>query len=142
MPSFTDEELLAYIDECLPVARSSEIETELRASDSLRRRLTQVIADVDQGGRTLGELWRRARVSCPSRSLWTAYLDGQTGETLRRYLQFHLETVGCRYCAANLDDLRSSDDAAAKVRRQKIFQTSVGRLSLAEPKAAVGNRGR
>lgn len=139
MPALTDDELLAYLDECLPVARSAEIETELRASPLLRRRLTQLVADADQGGRTLGELWRRAQISCPSRSLWTAYLDEQVGESLRRYLQFHLETIGCRFCAANLDDLRSSDDAAAKVRRQKIFQTSVGHLSMV--KAAVGNRG-
>lgn len=139
MPAFTDEELLAYIDECLPVSRSSEIESELRGSTSLRQRLSQLVAGTDQGGRTLGELWRRARISCPSRSLWTAYLDEQVGESLRRYLQFHVETIGCRFCAANLDDLKSSDDAAAKTRRQKIFQTSVGQLS--HVKAAAGNRG-
>lgn len=131
MPPFTDEELLAYIDECSPVARAAEIETALRQSDPLRDRLSRLMAEQDQGGRTVGEIWRRHRVSCPSRSLWTAYLDGQVGETLRRYLQFHLETIGCRFCAANLDDLRSSDDAAASARRQKIFQTSVGRLKVA-----------
>lgn len=129
--SFTDEELLAYVDECLPVKRSAEVEATLRQSEPLRLRLSQLIAEQDQGGRTVGEIWRRGRVSCPSRSLWTAYLDGQIGEGLRRYLDFHLETVGCRFCAANLDDLRSSDDAASQVRRQKIFQTSVGRLKVA-----------
>lgn len=132
MPAFTNEELLAYIDECLPLSQSIRIETELRESTPLRQRLTQLIAEVDLGGRTLGEIWRRARLSCPSRTLWTAYLDEQVGESLRRYLQFHLETIGCRYCAANLEDLRSSDDAAAKTRRQKIFQTSIGHLPHAK----------
>ncbi len=132
--SFTDEELLAYVDECLPVKRSAEVEATLRQSEPLRLRLSQLIAGQDQGGRTVGEIWRRGRVSCPSRSLWTAYLDGQIGEGLRRYLEFHLETVGCRFCAANLDDLRSSDDAASQVRRQKIFQTSIGRLNVASEK--------
>jgi hypothetical protein len=129
MPTFSDEELLAYIEECLPIDRSAEIEQSLRSSTPLQQRLSALIAERDQGGRTLGDLWRRHRVSCPSRSLWTAYHDGQLGETMRKYLQFHLETVGCRFCAANLDDLKSSDDAASKSRRQKIFQTSIGRLA-------------
>jgi len=128
--SFTDEELLAYVDECLPVKRSTEVEATLRQSEPLRQRLSQLIVEQDQGGRTVGEIWRRGRVSCPSRALWTSYLDDQIGEGLRRYLEFHLETVGCRFCAANLDDLRSSDDAASQVRRQKIFQTSIGRLKV------------
>jgi hypothetical protein len=128
--SFTDEELLAYVDECLPVKRSAEVEATLRQSEPLRLRLSQLLAEQDQGGRTVGEIWRRGRVSCPGRSLWTSYLDGQVGEGLRRYLEFHLETVGCRFCAANLNDLRSSDDAASQVRRQKIFQTSIGRLKV------------
>jgi hypothetical protein len=130
MSSFTDEELLAYINECLPVSRCAAIEDILRQSEPLRQRLSRLIADQDQGGPTLGEIWRRGRVSCPTRSLWTAYLDGQVGEALRQYLQFHLETVGCRYCAANVEDLRSSDDAATQARRQKIFQTSVASLRL------------
>jgi hypothetical protein len=114
MPACTDEELLAYLDECLPIQRSAEIEAWLRDSEPLRQRLAALIADLDHGGRTVGEIWRRSRVSCPSRSVWTAYLDDQVGEG--------------RYCAANLDDLQSSDDAAAKSRRHKIFQTSIGRL--------------
>ncbi len=130
MSDFTDEELLAYADECLAESRSAEIETQLRASDELRKRLATLLGGVDAGGKSLGEIWRRHRLSCPSRATWTAYMDGGIGAGLRHYLTFHLETVGCRFCAANLADLQSSEDAAAKVRRQKIFQTSVGRLSL------------
>lgn len=129
MTMFSNEELLAYIEECLPVARSAEIEQGLRGSTVLQHRLAALIAERDQGGRTLGDLWRRDRLSCPTRALWTSYLDGHLGETLHRYLEFHLETIGCRFCSANLDDLKSSDDAAASSRRQKIFQTSVGRLA-------------
>ncbi len=128
MTAFTDEELLAYVDESLPVARSAEIENQLRGSETLRSRLSSLMAVQDQGGRTVGEIWRRGRISCPSRTLWIAFHDGEIGETLRRYLQFHLQTIGCRYCAANLADLMSSEDAAAQSRRQKIFQTSIGRL--------------
>lgn len=128
---FSDEELLAYVDESLPVARSAEIENSLRNSEPLRQRLNELLTRQDQGGRTLGEIWRRDRVSCPSRSMWTSYLDNRVGEGFRRYLEFHLHTIGCRYCQANLHDLKSSEDAAAQSRRQKIFQTSIGRLKSA-----------
>jgi hypothetical protein len=44
---------------------------------------------------------------------------------------FHLETVGCRYCEANLEDLKlrqqESSDAADR-RRQRYFQSSAGYL--------------
>lgn len=139
MTTYTDEELLAYIDESLPVGRSVEIETELRHSDLLKQRLSALISRQDQGGRTLGEIWRRDRVSCPSRTLWTSYLDGQIGSALRHYLEFHLHTVGCRCCAANLADLQTSVDAAAQSRRQKIFQTSIGRLKTAERSLREGS---
>jgi len=130
MSDFTDEELLAYADECLPGARSAQIETDLRGSEALRQRLAGLLAAADQGGKSLGEIWRRTRLSCPSRATWAGYMEGGIGEGLRQYLTFHLETVGCRFCAANLADLKTSEDATAQVRRQKIFQTSVGRLQL------------
>lgn len=132
MLEFTDEELRAYADECLPEGRSAQIESQLRGSKPLQDRLAGLLADSDQGGKSVGEVWRRGRVSCPSRTVWASYLDGGIGAGLRQYLQFHLDVVGCRFCAANLDDLKSSEDAAAAVRRQKIFQTSVGRLELAK----------
>lgn len=132
MTEFTDEELRAYADECLPEGRSAEIEAQLRGSKPLQNRLAGLLADSDQGGKSVGEIWRRSRISCPSRTVWASFIDGGIGAGLRQYLQFHLDVVGCRYCGANLDDLKSSEGAAAAVRRQKIFQTSVGRLQLAK----------
>ena len=48
-------------------------------------------------------------------------------------LFFHLETIECRYCSANLADLQSaspSEDVPA--RRRKYFQTSAGYLKPGE----------
>jgi hypothetical protein len=45
------------------------------------------------------------------------------------YLRFHMEVIGCRYCQANLEDLREiQGQPTAQERRKRIFQSSVGRI--------------
>jgi hypothetical protein len=45
------------------------------------------------------------------------------------YIQFHLDTIGCRYCQSNLEDLSAQHHRDAVIaRRRKYFQSSVGRL--------------
>lgn len=130
MPSFTDEELLAYVDERLAVDRSAAIEQQLRSDAVLARRLTDLLAGRDHGDHSIGELWRRDRLSCPPRAVWSGYLDGRLGDGLSQYLRFHIETIGCRICIANLSDLQQHQDSAdAERRTRKIFQSSAGRLS-------------
>jgi hypothetical protein len=129
MPPFTDEELLAYADERLSADRSVVVEQQLRTDDVLGRRLLALLSGRDQGEHSVGELWRRDRLSCPPRAVWAAFVDGRLGDGLTQYLQFHVETVGCRVCAANLSDLQlrdHSDDAERRTR--KIFQSSAGKL--------------
>ena len=50
------------------------------------------------------------------------------------YIRFHLETIGCRYCQANLADLAaaSQPDEAPVQRRRRYFQTSAGYLAKGE----------
>jgi hypothetical protein len=60
-----------------------------------------------------------------------SYLLGALANDLAQYIVFHLETVGCRYCAANLDDLRQanqSNTTETAHRRQKFFQSSAGHI--------------
>ncbi len=49
-----------------------------------------------------------------------------------RYVAFHVEVVGCRYCQANLADLRTQQQAeaeqAAQVRRRAYLKSSAGYL--------------
>jgi len=125
---FSDGELTAYISEALPLARSAAIEDALRTSPHLLERLRTMLAIYDGGPISLGEIWRRRHVSCPSRSTWQAYLADQIHGELQAYLQFHLSEIGCRYCAANVADLQVNDAAAAEARVSKIFATSVGHL--------------
>ncbi|MBI3864570.1 MAG: hypothetical protein HY290_22030 [Planctomycetia bacterium] len=133
MPAhFTDAELLAYLDEGLPVERMTAIETALRSSDELRTRTAELRDQRESQGHTVGEIWRRERLSCPTRHQLGSYLLGALEANLAQYIVFHLETVGCRYCAANLDDLRQagqSNAAETTKRRQKFFQSSAGHVS-------------
>ncbi len=128
-PEFTDADLLAYLDEGLPVERMAALETALRASADLRSRTSALRMQRDEKGHSVGEIWRRGRLSCPTRHQWGSYLLGAIPAELAQYFRFHLETVGCRYCAANLDDLRqfaSLPAAETTQRRQKFFQSSAG----------------
>jgi hypothetical protein len=128
-PDFTDAELLAYLDEGLPVERMAAVENALRTSADLRNRTAGLRSQRDGQGHSVGEIWRRGRLSCPTRHQLGSYLLGALPTELAQYFRFHLETVGCRYCAANLEDLRkSANQATAETaqRRQKFFQSSAG----------------
>ncbi len=133
---FTDAELLAYLDEGLPVERMAAIENALRTSAGLRERTAGLRMRRDEQGHSVGDIWRRGRLSCPTRHQLGSYLLGALAAELAQYFRFHLETVGCRYCAANLDDLRqSAGQAAAETaqRRQKFFQSSAGYVRKLRP---------
>ena len=80
---------------------------------------------------SLGEIWRRARLSCPSRQQLGSYLLGVLDDDHADYVTFHIETVGCRYCAANLTDLQrqqAEKSDTVQLRRRKYFQSSAGFL--------------
>ncbi|QDT36456.1 hypothetical protein [Stratiformator vulcanicus] len=133
MPSadlIADSTLEAYLSEQLPSANAAEIESQLRNSESLRERLAVIIARRDVGQHGVGDIWRTARLSCPTRVDVGRFLEGSGEVEERDYIRFHLERVGCRYCQANVDDLRNSDrsETDTSKRRKRYFETSVGRL--------------
>ncbi len=128
MDEFSDDELLAYADEQLSVERTVEMEAILRSSESLRRRLAALLRWRDQGAHTVGAIWRHGRLSCPSRERIGSYLMGVLEPDLADYVDFHLRTVGCRYCAASLDDLQqqSTQPGESHQRRRRFFESSAG----------------
>jgi hypothetical protein len=127
-PSSTDLE--AWLDESLPAAEMARIEAELRTSATLREEVQRRLASRESGVHTLGAIWRRHRVTCASREELAEYLAGKLEIGPRDYLQFHLETIGCRFCQANLEDLRAEqkEGTARQVRRKKFFDSSAGLL--------------
>ncbi len=132
MPTdFSNSELEAFLEESLPIERMAAIEEALRSSAELQKRLTAVNGRRDAGVHSLGEIWRRHRLSCPTREQLGSYLLGVLSQGEADYIKFHIETIQCRYCTANVGDLKSQQSAAVPEvaqRRQKYFQSSVGHL--------------
>lgn len=128
--AFRLQDLEAYLDESLPAGEMARIEEQLRRDSALRSQLALIHSRRDTGVHSLGEIWRRHRVSCPGRAELGSYLLGAVGDGQREYIQFHLEIVGCRYCQANLADLETGQKQSAETqqRRRRYFQSSAGLL--------------
>jgi DNA-binding phage protein len=127
MSNITSAQLHAYLDDALSEGETARVEQELRDSDALRKQLLQVKQDRDRGDHSLGAIWRRERLTCPKRETLNSYLDAVLDEAEQDYLTFHLETVGCPYCLANLHDLQTlkkESASKAKERRQRILKRS------------------
>jgi hypothetical protein len=131
MPRYTQAEFEAYLDEALAPAEMAAMEAELRERPDLLQQLAAIHARRDAGVHSLGEIWRRHRLTCPTREQLGSYLLEALDDELSAYVKFHLELVGCRYCLANYDDLRREQQESgdlARERRAKYFQSSAGQL--------------
>jgi hypothetical protein len=127
----TESELEAYLDEALTPPEMAAVEAALRQSPELLKKLAAINSRRDAGIHSLGEIWRRHRVSCPTREQMGSFLLGVLDEDQANYVRFHLDVVACRLCHANLEDLRARQaeaDDVKVVRRQKYFDFRVGSL--------------
>lgn len=125
------QDLEAYLDEALPAGEMSRLEDAIRADVQLRAQLALIHSRRDAGVHSLGEIWRRHRLSCPAREQLGSYLLGVLAGEAAEYVRFHLEVVGCRLCQANRADLEAQQREAAdhvSSRRRKYFQSSAGYL--------------
>ena len=127
---FTQAELEAYLDEALTPVEMAEVEAQVRERDDLMQRLQAILNRRDAGVHSLGEIWRRHRISCVDRETLGSYLLGVLPPDHADYVRFHLQQIGCRLCQANVDDLRQRQlqlvDAGQRQRR--YFQSSAGYL--------------
>ena len=127
----TLEELHAYLDDALSEEEAARVESALRQSASLRQILHRLMQERDKGEHSLGAIWRRERITCIRREELGSYLLGVLDEGQADYIKFHLETIGCSWCRANLHDLQSRRKEAPKhveERRLKLFTSSAGYL--------------
>ena len=77
----------------------------------------------------LTEVWEDRRPTCPKRSTLGRRLLGTLEEPWSAYVAFHVETLGCRFCRANVDDLKAAaaeGEAATPSRQDRMFQSTVG----------------
>ncbi len=131
MARLTQSDLQAYLDEALSPAEMAAIELELRSKPELLKQLAAINARRDSGIHSVGEIWRRQRLSCPPREQLGSYLLGALDPAHSEYIDFHLQKIGCRYCQANLEDLRRQQQETAetvKTRRRKYYQSTAGHL--------------
>lgn len=125
------EQLHAYLDDALSEAETSLVERALRDSEALQNRLRIVLQERDRGEHSIGAIWRRQRLSCPTREQLGSYVLEVLEPEQMDYLRFHLETIACPFCVANLTDLKTQQEAAVsdvQKRRKRYFQSSAGYL--------------
>lgn len=128
---FTDAELEAYLEESLPAPQMAAIEAALRSDAALTQHVAELIAQRDAGVHSLGAIWRRERLSCPTREELGSFILGVLEPGLADYIRFHLDEIGCRWCLANHEDLQRQQAGTTpqdRLRRQKYFQSTAGHL--------------
>lgn len=106
------------------IARLQEFLAELTADQRSNLQEQALSADA-----TISRVWRRHRLSCLKRGTIGTYLLGALEEPWRSYTRFHLETVRCLMCRANLEDLSRESEQAGAAFAEQLFQSSVGFLS-------------
>ena len=124
-------DLEAYLDEALPPEQMARVELALRNDPRLLDQITITQSRRDAGVHSLGDVWRRGRLSCPSRDQLGSYLLGAMPDEEADHIAFHLQQIGCRYCQANLHDLQTQQaehQPTVESRRRRYFQSSAGYL--------------
>lgn len=77
----------------------------------------------------LTDIWKLQRFSCPKRSTIGAYLLGTLDNEWHRYVDFHVNTLGCSFCKANLEDLQAQNvKNQSKQLRARIMESTAGFL--------------
>lgn len=131
------EMLACYLDDALNEAEITQVEKALRDSEPLRMQLNQLMKDRDLGDHSVGAIWRRQRLTCVPRDRLGNYLMGVLEAEAQDYITFHLQTVGCAFCLANVADLQMQQkhdaDGQVKKRRKRYFESSAGLLQPPDP---------
>jgi hypothetical protein len=136
MPSISRALLHGYLEDSLGESETARVEQALRESESLRRQLKSLLQEKDRGEHSVGSVWCRHRLSCPTREQLGSYLLEALDQEMQSYIYFHLQTVACAFCAANLADLKSlhqEPPPKTHERRRRYFESSAGYLRPARP---------
>ncbi|MFO0865242.1 MAG: hypothetical protein U0744_11445 [Gemmataceae bacterium] len=131
MTAIPKETLEAYLDDALSDAETADVERAIRDSEPIRKQLKALMQSRDRGEHSVGAIWRRHHLSCPSREQLGSYLLGAMDADMSDYVQFHLQTVGCSACLANLADLqlqRAEEPTKATTRRKRYYDSTAGLL--------------
>jgi len=131
MPEISKEMLRAFLHDALPETEAANVEKAVRDRPEVRALFDEVREEEDRGEHSVGAIWRREHITCPNRDQLGGYLLQALDQDLLDYIAFHLRTVGCPFCQANLDDLEKRQAEApepTRTRRKKIIDSSAGIL--------------
>jgi len=136
MAKISREQLHSYLEDSLSDAETAQVEQALRDSEPLRRMLRAVMQERDRGEHSIGAIWSRQRLSCPTREQLGSFLLKALDPPHQDYIDFHIRTIGCSFCSANLADLQSlhkEPAPKAQARRRRFFESSAGYLQVCRP---------
>ena len=74
MAKIPKETLRSFLHDTLPEAESAEIEKRLRSDSKLREEFEEIRREEDRGEHSIGAIWRRNHLTCPSRDQLGGYL--------------------------------------------------------------------
>lgn len=72
------------------------------------------------------EVWESQRPTCPKRSTIGRLMLGTLDGEWKKYVDFHVNKLGCRFCQANLEDLRKQTEEAPKALHDRVMHSTVG----------------
>jgi hypothetical protein len=114
MSRISKQTLREYLHDLLPQTELASVERALRADVTLQQLLEEVRAEEDRGEHTVGAIWRREHITCPTRDELGGYVIQALAPERLAYIEFHLKTVDCPYCLANVEDLTARRQARKK----------------------------
>jgi len=73
--------------------------------------------------------WESQRLSCPKRSTIGSWHLGTLSVQWGRFVDFHINTLGCHYCIASHEDLQhQASEKASSIFKERILESTVGFL--------------
>lgn len=72
------------------------------------------------------QVWESQRPTCPKRSTIGRLMLGTLDGAWKKYVEFHVHKLGCRFCRANLDDLQKQTDEAPKALHERVMHSTIG----------------
>ena len=78
----------------------------------------------------LTSVWETMRPSCPERTTLGKYTLRILPENWDDFVRFHIETLGCTFCSANLADLQTtSESPVTNTQHKRFFDSTIGLLN-------------
>jgi len=74
----------------------------------------------------LTEIWESQRLSCPRRNTIAAFLAETLDAKWFDYIDFHITTIGCHFCRAELKDMMDSKTSERQGLQTRILASTVG----------------